>query len=66
MQRPDEKDDHFIEKRDRWEQRLNSVRNTAEVLIAKQRHGPIGKVELQFQGEFTRFSNLDRGHRGES
>ena len=65
MQRPDEKDDHFIEKRDRWEQRLNSVRNIAEVLIAKQRHGPIGKVELQFTGEFTRYSNHDRGHMGE-
>ncbi|MBT3767444.1 MAG: replicative DNA helicase [Rhodospirillaceae bacterium] len=65
MQRPDEKDDHFIEKRDRWEQRLNNVRNVAEVLVAKQRHGPIGKVELHFQGEFTRFSNLDRSHMGE-
>ena len=37
----------------------------AEVLIAKQRHGPIGKVELQFTGEFTRFSNLERGLMGE-
>jgi len=30
----------------------------AECIIAKQRHGPIGTVKLQFEGEFTRFSNL--------
>lgn len=42
-----------------WEARVNAVRGVAEVIIGKQRHGPIGKVELQFQEEFTRFSNLE-------
>ena len=30
----------------------------AEVVIGKQRHGPIGTVELSFEGRFTRFGNL--------
>ncbi len=34
--------------------------NTAEAIIAKHRHGPIGTVELAWQGEYTRFMNLAR------
>jgi replicative DNA helicase len=30
----------------------------AEIIIGKQRNGPIGKVELAFRGEYTRFENL--------
>jgi replicative DNA helicase len=30
----------------------------AEVIVAKQRHGPTGTVQLQFEGQFTRFSDL--------
>jgi len=33
----------------------------AEVIIGKQRNGPIGKVELAFLGQFTRFENLAQG-----
>ena len=32
----------------------------AEVIIAKQRHGPVGSVKLAFLPEYTRFSNLSR------
>jgi replicative DNA helicase len=30
----------------------------AEVIIAKQRHGPTGIVSLQFQADISRFSNI--------
>ena len=33
----------------------------AEIIIGKQRNGPIGKVELAFRGEYTRFDNLAGG-----
>jgi replicative DNA helicase len=32
----------------------------AEVIIGKQRNGPIGHVELKFEGRYTRFDNLSR------
>lgn len=34
--------------------------NTADVIVAKHRNGPIGTVSLAFQSEFTRFDNLAR------
>ena len=33
----------------------------AEIIVGKQRNGPIGKVELAFRGEYTRFDNLASG-----
>lgn len=35
-------------------------RNVAEIIIAKHRNGPTGKVELLFIDEQTKFANLDR------
>ena len=35
-------------------------RNIAEILIAKHRNGPTGKIELMFIDEQTKFVNLDR------
>jgi replicative DNA helicase len=45
----------------RWIAECDAVRGVAEVIIGKQRHGPIGKVELQFEETLTKFANLDRG-----
>jgi replicative DNA helicase len=36
----------------------------AEIIIGKQRNGPIGRVNLRFGGEFTRFDNLAPGYGG--
>ena len=41
-----------------WEAEMNRVYGKAEVILGKQRHGPTGTVELQFDAEITRFSNL--------
>jgi replicative DNA helicase len=35
-------------------------RGVAEVIIGKQRNGPIGKVDLTFMSRYTRFENLDK------
>jgi replicative DNA helicase len=42
----------------KWETEMNEARGKAEVIIAKQRHGPTGTVQMGFQGEFTRFFDL--------
>ncbi|WP_298277550.1 replicative DNA helicase [uncultured Bradyrhizobium sp.] len=41
-----------------WEAEMREARGKAEVIIAKQRHGPTGTVVMTFQGEFTRFFDL--------
>jgi replicative DNA helicase len=56
--RPDEAEDKFNERHSKWQQRCEEVWNTAEVIIAKQRHGPVGTVRLSFHGEYTKFGNL--------
>jgi replicative DNA helicase len=48
---------------EKWVERMEAARGKAEVIIAKQRHGPTGTVALAFTGEFTRFSDLaDESH----
>ena len=46
-----------------WMAEGDKVEGKAEVIIGKQRHGPTGTVELQFEGAFTKFSNLATGDR---
>ena len=43
-----------------WMAKMQLVSGRAEVIIGKQRHGPIGTVQLQFDGNVTRFSDLAR------
>lgn len=61
-QRPDEPADKFADRVIRWQESMERSRNEAEVLIAKQRHGPTGTVKLYFNGMFTRFGDLDTQH----
>ena len=46
-------EEHF-----KWQADLKEAMGKAEVIIAKQRHGPTGTVKLAFQAEFTRFTDL--------
>ena len=41
-----------------WLEKFERAKGKAEMIIAKQRHGPTGTVELAFEGQFTRFSDL--------
>jgi len=56
--------DKFQAAIDKWTQDMERVHNQAEVIIAKQRHGPTGSIPLFFEAEFTRFDNLDLAHSG--
>jgi replicative DNA helicase len=62
-QRPEESSEKFNERYERWHQRLKEVTATAEIHVAKQRHGPIGKITLRFDGETTRFQNFESADR---
>jgi replicative DNA helicase len=44
-----------------WQEQMNKVTGIAEVIIGKQRHGPTGIVELQFDATLTKFQNLVKG-----
>ena len=50
--------DHELEKMQTWMAEMEALRGKAEVVIGKQRHGPIGTVDLSFEAQFTRFGNL--------
>ncbi|MEJ5018616.1 replicative DNA helicase [Ochrobactrum vermis] len=53
--------DEFDPKYEEWKQHFEKVKGTADVIVAKQRHGPTGTVKLAFQSEFTRFADLAEG-----
>jgi replicative DNA helicase len=42
----------------KWQTEMDQVHGKAEVIIGKQRHGPTGTVQLAFQADITRFTNL--------
>jgi len=43
-----------------WQDKMNHAHGRAEVIIGKQRHGPTGTIELQFEAKLTKFQNLAR------
>jgi replicative DNA helicase len=43
---------------EKWQTEMNLAHRKAEVIIGKQRHGPTGTVKMQFDGQFTRFSDF--------
>ena len=40
-----------------WQAKMNEVAHLAEIIIGKQRHGPIGKLTLEFEERFTKFKD---------
>ena len=47
---------------DKWQKDMEMAHNKAELIIAKQRHGPTGTIKLFFEAEFTRFGDLETQH----
>ncbi len=58
--KPGEDDSKFNDRYEAWQTMLGESANVAEIIIAKQRHGPIGTVKTFFDANLTRFSDLDQ------
>ena len=56
--RAEESDQKFNERHEAWKERCEQTYGKAEVIVAKQRHGPTGIVRLSFEGAITKFDNL--------
>jgi len=54
--------DKYAAALDEWQRKMSLAHNKAELILEKQRHGPTGTVHLFFEGEFTRFADLDTMH----
>ncbi|MEO0994197.1 MAG: replicative DNA helicase [Pseudomonadota bacterium] len=52
------------EKLDKWMDEMNALKGRAEIIIGKQRHGPICTVDLHFEGRFTKFTDPVRASAG--
>jgi replicative DNA helicase len=57
-----ENEERFHAAHDEWTRQMERVHNQADLIIAKQRHGPTGTLRLFFEAEFTRFADLDSVH----
>ncbi|MBS1104239.1 replicative DNA helicase [Gluconobacter sp. Dm-62] len=54
--------DKFQVATEEWQRKMALVHNKAELILEKQRHGPTGMIQLYFEGEYTRFGDLDVIH----
>ena len=41
-----------------WQAKMNEISNLAEIIIGKQRHGPTGNINLEFEAMFTKFKDI--------
>ena len=44
-----------------WQEEGEKLFGRAEFIIGKQRHGPVGIIQLKFEAEITKFSDLPLG-----
>tara|TARA_B100000575_G_scaffold294471_1_gene310665 strand:+ start:5338 stop:6846 length:1509 start_codon:yes stop_codon:yes gene_type:complete len=58
VRKPEEDDIKFNDRTARWIQLTEESYNKAEIIIAKQRHGPIGSIKMHFDANYTKFSDL--------
>jgi replicative DNA helicase len=43
-----------------WQSKMNDINGLADIIIGKQRHGPTGNVQVEFEGQYTKFKNLTK------
>ena len=43
-----------------WQSKMNDILGQADIIIGKQRHGPTGNIQVEFEGQYTRFKELVR------
>jgi replicative DNA helicase len=56
----------FIHREEYYNRDDEDLKGKAEIIIAKQRNGPTGSVQLAYLSDYTRFENLDTSHSGDS
>jgi replicative DNA helicase len=54
----------FIHREEYYDRENEDLKGKAEIIIAKQRNGPTGSVQLAYLADFTRFENLSSGGEG--
>ncbi|WP_342271462.1 replicative DNA helicase [Candidatus Tisiphia endosymbiont of Parasteatoda lunata] len=59
---PSSSDAKYAEKHAEWLSNLNQVYNIADIIIAKHRNGRVGSVKLHYDGQYSKFSNLQKNY----
>jgi replicative DNA helicase len=54
----------FIHREEYYDRENEDLKGKAEIIIAKQRNGPTGSIQLAYLADFTRFENLQHGDSG--
>ncbi len=62
-QRENENQESFNERFIKWQDRRSAADGKAEIIISKQRHGPTGVIQVQFEAKLTRFMDLVQSER---
>ena len=43
-----------------WQQKMNEISSLADIMIGKQRHGPTGNIQVEFEGIYTKFKDASK------
>jgi replicative DNA helicase len=57
-QNENETQEKYNKRFEEWRELMERITGIAEIIIAKQRHGPVGAIKLQFEAETTKFDNF--------
>lgn len=60
IRKAEEDENRYQVRFQRWRELTEKSHNIAELIIAKQRHGPTGTIKTQFDADITKFNNLSK------